>query len=76
LARQAQSTLESSMNRVLREQPLAVVMAGLAAGAAVAAVFPSTELEDRALGSAGEGLRQAAGKAAERVKDAARPANA
>jgi hypothetical protein len=71
LTRQAQSTLESSMNRVLREQPLAVVMAALAAGAAVAAVFPSTEIEDRTLGSAGEGLRQAAGKAAEKVKDAA-----
>jgi hypothetical protein len=59
------------MNRVLREQPLAVVMAGLAAGAAVAAVFPTTEIEDRTLGPAGESLRQAAGKAAERVKDAA-----
>jgi hypothetical protein len=71
LTRQAQSTLESGMNRVLREQPLAVVMAGLAAGAAVAAVFPTTEIEDRTLGPAGESLRQAAGKAAERVKDAA-----
>jgi hypothetical protein len=71
LTRQAQSTLESGMNRVLREQPLAVIMAGLAAGAAVAAVFPATEIEDRTFGAAGESLRQAAGKAAERVKDAA-----
>jgi hypothetical protein len=71
LTRQAQSTLESGMDRVLREQPLAVVMAGLAAGAAVAAVFPRTEIEDRTLGPAGESLRQAAGKAAEKVKDAA-----
>ena len=71
LTRQAQSTLETGMNRVLREQPLAVVMAGLAAGAAVAAVFPRTEIEDRTLGAAGESLRQAAGKAAETVKDAA-----
>jgi hypothetical protein len=71
LTRQAQSTLESGMNRVLRDQPLAVVMAGLAAGAAVAAVFPTTEIEDRTLGPAGESLRQAAGKAAEKVKDAA-----
>ena len=68
LTRQAQSTLESGMNRVLREQPLAVVMAGLAAGAAVAAVFPTTEIEDRTLGAAGESLRQAAGKAAERSR--------
>jgi hypothetical protein len=71
LTRQAQSTLESGMDRVLREQPLAVVMAGLAAGAAVAAVFPTTEIEERTLGPAGESLRQAAGKAAENVKDAA-----
>jgi hypothetical protein len=71
LTRQAQSTLESGMNRVLREQPLAVVMAGLAAGAAVAAVFPTTDIEGRTLGPAGESLRQAAGKAAEKVKDAA-----
>jgi hypothetical protein len=71
LTRQAQSTLESGMNQVLREQPLAVVMAGLAAGAAVAAVFPTTEIEDRTLGPAGESVRQAAGKAAEKVKDAA-----
>ena len=71
LTRQAQSTLESGMNRVLREQPLALVMAGLAAGAAVAAVFPTTEIEERTLGPAGESVRQAAGKAAERVKDAA-----
>jgi hypothetical protein len=71
LTRQAQSTLETGMNRVLREQPLAVVMAGLAAGAAVAAVFPTTEIEDRTLGPAGESLRQAAGQAAEKVKDAA-----
>jgi hypothetical protein len=71
LTRQAQSTLRSSMNRAMREQPLAVVMVGLAAGAAVAAAFPSTEMEDRTLGNAGEGLRQAAGKAAEKVGDAA-----
>ena len=56
---------------MLREQPLAVVMAGLAAGAAVAAVFPRTEIEDCTWGPAGESLRQAAGEAAERVKDAA-----
>jgi hypothetical protein len=71
LTRQAQASLESGMNRVLREQPLAVVMAGLAAGAAVAAAFPSTEIEDRTFGAVGESVRQAAGNAAERVKHAA-----
>jgi hypothetical protein len=70
LGRQAQATLRSTMTRVLREQPLAVAAAGLAAGAAIAAVFPSTEIEERTFGSAGESLRDAAQKAGERVKDA------
>jgi hypothetical protein len=71
LSRQTQATLQSSMQRVLREQPLAVAVAGLAAGAAVAALFPSTEIEDRALGGAHEKLKDAAEKAGERVMEAA-----
>jgi hypothetical protein len=71
LGRQAQSTLQTTMTRVLRDQPLAVAVAGLAAGAAIAAVFPSTEIEERTLGGAAESLRDAAEKAGERVKDAA-----
>jgi hypothetical protein len=71
LSRQTQATLQSSMQRVLREQPLAVAVAGLAAGAAVAALFPSTDIEDRALGGAHEKLKDAAQKAGERVKEAA-----
>jgi hypothetical protein len=71
LSRQTQATLQSSMQRVLREQPLAVAVAGLAAGAAVAALFPSTEMEDRALGGAHEKLKEAAEKAGEKVMEAA-----
>jgi len=71
LKRQTQATLRSSMQRVLREQPLAVAVAGLAAGAAVAALFPSTDIEDRAFGGAHEKLTDAAEKAGERVMDAA-----
>jgi gas vesicle protein len=82
LKQQTQATLQSSMQRVLREQPLAVAVAGLAAGAAVAALFPSTEVEGRAFGSAYEKLKDladeagertmaAAGKAGERLKSAA-----
>jgi hypothetical protein len=63
--------MQSGMDRVLRDQPLAVAMAGLAAGAAVAAVFPSTEIEDRTFGGAREALTEAAGKAGERVMGAA-----
>ena len=71
LTRQTQATLQSSMQRVLREQPLAVAVAGLAAGAAGAALFPSTEIENRALGGAHEKLKEAAERAGEKVRDAA-----
>jgi hypothetical protein len=71
LGRQAQSTLQESVERVLRDQPLAVAVAGLAAGAAVAALFPSTEMEGRTLGGAREALTDAAGNAVEMVMDAA-----
>jgi len=70
-ARQAQSTVESTMGRVLREQPLAVAMVGLAAGAAVAAAFPATEIEKRTLGLAGEAMADAAEKAKDSVMEAA-----
>jgi hypothetical protein len=82
LRRHAQSTMQEGMSRVLREKPLAVAAAGLAAGAVIAAVFPSTRIENRALGGAhdalagaaskaGESLMGAAGKAGERLKEVA-----
>ena len=40
LKRQAQMTVQTTVDRVLREQPLAITVVGLAAGAAVAAAFP------------------------------------
>jgi len=46
---------------LVREQPWAVALTGLLAGAAVAAAFPSTRLERRTLGEVGERLRSAAG---------------
>jgi hypothetical protein len=71
LGRQVQSTTQDTFNRVLREQPLAVAMVGLAAGAAVAAAFPVSELEERTLGGAREALTDAAGKVGQTVMDAA-----
>src|SRR5712675_2926137 len=59
LAGQAQSTIE----RIVRDQPLAVAVAGLAAGAAVAAAFPVTRVEQETLGTAGQKLAEAAGSA-------------
>jgi hypothetical protein len=71
LRRGAQSTMQQGMNSVLREQPLAVAVAGLAAGAAIAAVFPSTKIENRAFGGAHEALAEAASKAGENLMGAA-----
>jgi hypothetical protein len=71
ISRQAQSTFQGGMDRMLREQPLAVAVLGVAAGAAVAAVFPSSEVENRALGGAREALSEAAGKAGENLMEAA-----
>jgi hypothetical protein len=82
LTQQAQSTLRSGMDRMLREQPLTVAVLGVAAGAAVAAVFPTTDVEGQALGGArdaltdmankvGDNVMGAAGAAGERLKSAA-----
>jgi hypothetical protein len=80
---QARNTVQDTINRVVQEQPLAVAVVGLAAGAAVAAAFPATAVERRTLGTAGERLtdaaasagqqlsRQAASKAGEMLMDAA-----
>jgi ElaB/YqjD/DUF883 family membrane-anchored ribosome-binding protein len=67
IAQQAQSTIE----RMVREQPLTVAIAGLAAGAAVAAAFPATQLERDTLGPAGRRLSEAASDAGERLGKAA-----
>jgi hypothetical protein len=71
LKQQAQSTLQSGMERMLREQPLAVAILGVAAGAAVAAVLPTTSVENQALGGAREALADAANKVGENVMGAA-----
>jgi hypothetical protein len=71
LAQQAQSSVRDTISRVVKEQPLTVALVGVAAGAAVAAAFPATDLENRTLGPTGERLRDAAGRAGEQLKDAA-----
>jgi hypothetical protein len=71
MKRQAQSTLQTGMDRVLREQPLAVAILGVAAGAAVAAVFPVTDVENQALGPTRDALVDAANKAGENLVGAA-----
>jgi ElaB/YqjD/DUF883 family membrane-anchored ribosome-binding protein len=65
-ADQARETAEY----VVREQPWAVALAGLVAGATVAAIFPSTPIERRAFGEVGQRLRSAADSVGEQLMDA------
>jgi len=62
IAGQANSMLSSGFGQLLREQPLALVVAGLAAGAAVAALLPATDLEERTLGGARDAISGMTGK--------------
>ncbi|MER9977028.1 MULTISPECIES: hypothetical protein [unclassified Mesorhizobium] len=68
VVQQAQSTLQDTIGRMVEEQPLAFVLAGFAAGAAIAAALPASDVERRTLGPAGERLTDAAEKAGERLK--------
>jgi hypothetical protein len=62
LTSQAQSAFQTASEGV-RDQPLMVAALGLAAGAAVAAIFPATELERRTVGEARDALADAATRA-------------
>jgi hypothetical protein len=70
IVRSTQSTLQSSMDRVLQDQPLLIAVAGLAAGAAVAAAFPATAMERQALGPIGDQISEAAGRVGEQFQQA------
>ena len=65
-----------TLQRVAETQPFAVALAGIAAGEAVAAVFPVTEVEKHALAPAGEHLtsqvKDAAAKASEKLTEVAK----
>lgn len=68
---QARSSIQAGLGQVLREQPMALAVLGVAAGATFAALFPRTEIEDRALGPAREAIADAASAAKENLMDAA-----
>jgi hypothetical protein len=61
----------SAADTVLQEQPIAVAVLGLAAGAALAAVLPRTEVENRALRPARDKLVGVAGTAAASAREKA-----
>jgi hypothetical protein len=79
MSKHAQSAAQNAAETI-REQPLLVAALGLVAGAAVASFFPPTEVERRTFGATGramveaasqtgENLVQAAGEAAQHLKD-------
>ena len=69
-SRRMADQVRDTADYLVREQPWAVALTGLLAGAAVAAAFPSTRLERRTLGEVGERLRSAAGTMGEQVMEA------
>jgi len=71
LAKQVQSTVKSTVDDVLNYQPLAVAFVGLAAGAAVAAAFPTTRVEQQALGPTADKLSDVAASATKELSKAA-----
>jgi hypothetical protein len=74
LASQAHSAVQSGAGTVMREQPFAVALLGVAAGAVVAALLPSTKVEERTLGPAREALTEAARDMGENVVQSAKEA--
>jgi len=64
LLSQTQSSLEAGLDYLIHEQPLMLAALGLAAGAAIGAALPATDVENRALGETRDQLAQAATHAA------------
>jgi len=65
------SSVQSGVGRMVEEQPLALALLGLAAGAAVAALIPPTRIEERTLGPIGERITEEAQEAGRRLKESA-----
>ena len=61
---------QETADYVVQEQPWAVALGGVIAGAVVAAIFPATRLERRTLGEAGQRMRSAAGRMGEQLMEA------
>lgn len=65
------SSVRNGVGHMVEEQPLALALLGLAAGAAVAALLPTTRVEERTLGPIGERITEGAEEAGRRLKDSA-----
>jgi hypothetical protein len=71
MSARAQSSVQDGVGRVIKEQPFALAVLGIAAGAAVAAFLPPTEAERDALRPLGDAAAGALTAARERVSEAA-----
>ncbi len=74
VARQTGSTMRSTMDRILDEQPLAVALLGMAAGAAMAGAMPLTYAEEGALRPLGRKLDETVDEAGRRLKQSTKNA--
>ena len=66
----ARNSLLSTIDRIVKEQPLCVAIAGVAVGAGVAAAFPASELEKSALKPVSGSLNDAVKYVGEEAKEA------
>jgi len=79
LAQKAQTGIQKTFGQVLEEQPLAIALAGVATGAAIASLIPTSDFEKETIGpissqvsqAAIEKLKSAATAAADSLKGAA-----
>jgi histone H3/H4 len=67
----AQTTFRDTVDYLVRERPLAIAVAGLAAGAAVAAAFRPTDFEKDALRPVGKMMNQMIEETSEKAKETA-----
>jgi hypothetical protein len=70
IGEQSDRVVRQTRSVALQNQPLAIVAAGLAAGAALAAAFPPTELEKETLGPVGDQMAKAAERFGDQLKQA------
>jgi hypothetical protein len=71
LIQDTNAAVGDTLQRVVKTQPFAVALAGLAAGAAVAAVFPMTQVEKQAFAPAVDKISESAQHLGSQIKDAA-----
>ena len=69
-AETANSSIKSAIESVVREQPLLIALAGIAAGAGVAAVFPVSSMEKEAFEPVTKHVEDAVEYASAEAKDA------